>query len=44
MKRHFYETCGCDACHWEAYNFIIFYLYKDWDAENPKWVFGIHRK
>lgn len=44
MKRDFYEACGCDACHWEAYNFLwFFYFFKDWDVEKPKWKFGIHK-
>ena len=36
-----YEACGCDACHWEAYDFKYFYWFKDWDVENPKLKFGI---
>ena len=35
-----YNPCGCDACHFEAYDFKYFYWYKDWDVENPKWVFS----
>jgi hypothetical protein len=42
--RQFYDVCGCDACHWEVYNFGIFYLFKNWDVEKPKWVFGIRKR
>ena len=40
FKFPFYDACGCDACHYEAYNFYFFYFFKDWDIENPKWKFG----
>lgn len=35
-----YDMCGCDACHYEIYNFHFFYLFKDWDAEVKEWKFG----
>jgi hypothetical protein len=37
-RKTIYNCCGCDACHWEAYDFGLFYFYKDWDVENPHWV------
>lgn len=38
-KLNIYEYCGCDACHWEAWDFRLFYWVKDWDERKPKWVF-----
>ena len=38
---HFFNCCGCDACHWDAWDFKFFYFFKDWDVDNPKWKFGI---
>lgn len=38
-KQKWYYVCGCDACHWEAYDLFLFYFFKDWDVENPKWKF-----
>ena len=34
-----YECCGCDACHWEVFDFGFFYWIKGWDDESPKWKF-----
>ncbi len=39
-----YNACGCDACHFEAYDFKYFYWYKDWDVKNPKWVFSFRKQ
>jgi len=39
FKLPFYDSCGCDACHWEVIDFKLFYWVKDWDIKNPKWKF-----
>lgn len=43
---HFTNVCGCDACHWIAYDFFFFYIFVDYDVEPPKKTFhwNIFRK